>query len=174
MCWGGVCESGGMSESAAKPLTRPEVLEAKRMRAVELWEQGRSLGEIARWLGVARESVRRWKRSWEAGGVEALRRRPAPGPAPKVDDAGAERVRAALLEGAQAQGFDAQLWTVERVRQVVARECGVELSTSSVWRLLTVRLGFSSQRPQRVAAERDEAELARWVATEWPRIKGGP
>lgn len=163
-----------MSESAEAPLSRPEVLEAKRMRARELWEQGHSLGEIARWLGVSRESVRRWKRSWEAGGEAALRRRPAPGPEPKVDEAGAERVRAALLEGARAQGFDSELWTLERVQQVVARLTGVELSIPSVWRLLTVRLGFTAQRPQRVAAERDGAEVARWRAEDWPRIKGGP
>jgi hypothetical protein len=34
-------------------------------------------------------------------------------------------------------------------------------------------LGWSSQRPQRKASERDEAEIARWVMHEWPRIKKG-
>jgi transposase len=57
---------------------------------------------------------------------------------------------------------------------VVERVCGVELSIPSVWRLLTVRLGWSLQVPERRARERDEAGIARWVATEWPRIKGGP
>jgi transposase len=41
-----------------------------------------------------------------------------------------------------------------------------------VWRLLR-RLGWSPQRPARRAAERDEAEIARWREQEWPRIKGG-
>jgi hypothetical protein len=41
-----------------------------------------------------------------------------------------------------------------------------------VWRLLR-GLGWSVQRPARRAAERDEAEIARWRAQEWPRIKGG-
>ncbi|MET9532174.1 winged helix-turn-helix domain-containing protein [Streptomyces sp. NPDC006649] len=44
---------------------------------------------------------------------------------------------------------------------------------ASVWRLLTGRLGWSLQRPERRAVERDELEIARWIAHEWPRIKKG-
>ncbi|WP_405968181.1 winged helix-turn-helix domain-containing protein [Streptomyces sp. NBC_00015] len=50
---------------------------------------------------------------------------------------------------------------------------GVVLSRASVWRLLTGRLGWSLQRPERRAVERDESEIARWIAHEWPRIKRG-
>ncbi|WP_369015747.1 helix-turn-helix domain-containing protein [Streptomyces hintoniae] len=51
---------------------------------------------------------------------------------------------------------------------------GVVLSRASVWRLLTGRLGWSLQRPERRAVERDESEIARWIAHEWPSIKKGP
>ncbi|WP_285496045.1 winged helix-turn-helix domain-containing protein [Actinomadura sp. NBRC 104425] len=100
--------------------------------------------------------------------------RPPTAPA-KLDDARVEQVRAALEQGARAHGFEADLWTLERVGQVVERVCGVRLSRASVWRLLTARLGWGLQRPQRRAVERDDAEIARWVTHEWPRIKkGGP
>lgn len=124
-------------------------------------------------LGVSEESVRRWRRVWEEGGVDALRRRPATGRPPKLDDAQVERVRAALEQDAQAHGFEADLWTLERVGLVVGRGTAVPLSRASVWRLLTGRLGWSLQRPERRAAERDESEIARWIAHEWPRIKKG-
>ncbi|WP_406053454.1 winged helix-turn-helix domain-containing protein [Streptomyces sp. NBC_01077] len=120
------------------------------------------------------ESVRRWKRVWEKNGADALRRRPAIGRPPKLDDAQVERVRTALEQGAQAHGFEADLWTLERVGAVVTRETGVTLSKASVWRLLTGRLGWSLQRPERRAVERNESEIARWIAHEWPRIKKGP
>jgi transposase len=123
-------------------------------------------------LGVSDESVRRWKRAWEKDGTDALRRRPATGRPPKLDDAQAERVRRALEQGAQAHGFEADLWTLERVGLVVERVTGVRLSRASVWRLLTGRLGWSLQRPERRAVERDESEIARWIAHEWPRLKG--
>lgn len=144
------------------------------MRAAELLQQGRSQAGVARVLGVSPESVRRWKRRMEQGGTAALRRRPAPGRPAKLDGAQAEQVRRALEQGAQAHGFAADVWTLERVARVVERVTGVELAPASVWRLLTVRLGWSLQRPERRARERDEQAIARWVAVEWPRIKRGP
>ncbi|WP_435851833.1 winged helix-turn-helix domain-containing protein [Streptomyces paromomycinus] len=123
--------------------------------------------------GVSDESVRRWKRVWEEGGTGALRRCPATGRPPKLDDTQVERVRTALEQGAQAHGFEADLWTLERVGLVVERVTGVPLSQATVWRLLTGRLGWSLQRPERRAVERDESEIARWIAHEWPRIKKG-
>ncbi|MFI1800107.1 IS630 family transposase [Streptomyces sp. NPDC020379] len=162
-----------VSGCSVPPLTRPQLAEARRMRAVELFEQGRSTSDVARMVGMHPESVRRWKRSWEQGGARALRRRPATGRPPKLDNAQAEVVRAALEQGAQAHGFEADLWTVERVGMVVERVTGVRLARASVWRLLTGRLGWSLQRPRRQAVERDESEIARWVAQEWPRIEKG-
>ncbi|MFJ3638103.1 winged helix-turn-helix domain-containing protein [Streptomyces sp. NPDC090112] len=82
-----------------------------------------------------------------------------------------EEVRAALERGAQAHGFEADLWTLERVGVVVERVTEVSLSRASVWRLQTGRLGWSLQRPERRAVERDESEIAR--PHEWPRIKRG-
>ncbi|GAA2932591.1 hypothetical protein GCM10010446_16690 [Streptomyces enissocaesilis] len=139
-----------------------------------MFVEGRGTTEIARMVGVHAESVRRWRRVWERDGAEGLRRRPAPGRRPKLDDLQVEVVRAALEQGAQAHGFEADLWTLERVGAVVSRVTGVTLSKASVWRLLTSRLGWSLQRPERRAVERDESEIARWITHEWPRIKKGP
>ncbi|WP_369228034.1 winged helix-turn-helix domain-containing protein [Streptomyces sp. R39] len=138
-----------------------------------MFGQGRTSTEIARILEVSDESVRRWRRVWEEGGADALRRRPATGRPPKLDDTQVEQVRTALERGAQAHGFEADLWTLERVGLVAERMTGVSLSRASVWRLLTGRLGWSLQRPERRAVERDESEIARWIAHEWPRIKKG-
>ncbi|MGW4890230.1 winged helix-turn-helix domain-containing protein [Streptomyces murinus] len=182
MCW--VCgwkdvrvayrPSPSAAGSSLPPLSRPQLEEARRVRAVELFEDGVSNAEIARAVGVCSESVRRWRRAWEQGGASGLRRRAATGRPPKLDDTQVERVRAALGQGAQAHGFEADLWTLERVGTVVTRATGVVLSRASVWRLLTGRLGWSLQRPERRAVERDESEIARWIAHEWPRIKKGP
>ncbi|MCM2387396.1 winged helix-turn-helix domain-containing protein [Streptomyces albipurpureus] len=155
-------------------MSRPQLAEARRVRAVELFEGGVSNAGIARAVGVCAEGVRRWRRVWEEGGVSALRRRSATGRPPKLDDTRVEMVRAALGQGAQAHGFEADLWTLERVGVVVERVTGVVLSSASVWRLLTGRLGWSLQRRERRAVERDESEIARWIAHACPRIKRGP
>jgi transposase len=152
---------------------RPEAAEARRLRAAELLAQGRSQAEVAEAVGVSRESVRRWQALVAQGGVAALRRRRAAGRPPKLSDAQAAQVEQALHQGAKANGFATDLWTVDRVAQVVQRVTGVRLARASTWRLLVGRLGWSLQRPERQARERDEEAIARWVAYEWPRIKKG-
>lgn len=72
-----------------------------------------------------------------------------------------EQGRSHAQQDAQAHGFEADLWTLERVGLVVERVSGVKLARASVWRLLTGRLGWSPRRPQRRAVERDESEIAR-------------
>jgi transposase len=105
--------------------------------------------------------------------VAALHRRRAGGRPPKLSDAQAAQVEQALRQGALANGFATDLWTLDRVAQVVQRVTGVRLARASTWRLLVGRLGWSRQRPERQARERDKEAIARWVAYEWPRIKRG-
>jgi transposase len=135
---------------------RPEAAEARRLRAAELLAQGRSQAEVAETVGVSRESVRRWQARLAQGGVAALRRRRAGGRPPKLSDAQAAQVEQALLRGAKANGFASDHWTLDRVAQVVQHLTGVRLAWASTWRLLVGRLGWSLQRPERQARERDE------------------
>ncbi|MFK4119966.1 hypothetical protein [Streptomyces longwoodensis] len=108
---------GAVAGVSVLPLTRPQLAEARRMRAAESFEQGRPSSEVARAVGMHPESVR----LWEQGGVQALRRRSAPGRPPKLDDAQVEAVRTALELGAQAHRFEADLLTLERVGLVLQR-----------------------------------------------------
>jgi transposase len=64
------------------------------------------------------------------------------------------------------------LWTCPRVALVIQEHFGVIYHTAHVWRLLR-SLGWSCQKPEQRARERDEAEIARWRHEEWPRIKKG-
>ncbi|GAA2615771.1 hypothetical protein GCM10009863_31870 [Streptomyces axinellae] len=125
-----------------------------------MFEQGVSNAEIARAVGVCAESVRRWRRVWETGGVSALRRRAATGRPPKLDDAQVEAVRAALIRGAQAHGFEAGLWTLERVGEVVTRVTGMVLSRASVWRARTAEQDWLTlERLPAYAPELNPVEL---------------
>ncbi len=90
----------------------------------------------------------------------------------RLSDPDWRRVERALLAGAVAQGFDTELWTLPRVAAVIWRLTGVSYHPGHVWWLLR-RHHWSPQRPARRATERDDDEIARWRAEEWPRIKGG-
>jgi transposase len=149
-------------------------LQARRLRATELFAVGMRQAEAARQLGVSRQAVSLWHARWQAGGADALRSRGPTGPTPKVSDAQLERVEQALLAGATANGFVGELWTLDRIVAVIERLTGVCHHPAHVWALLRHRLGWSVQRPKRRAAERDQDAIDRWVAERWPRILQTP
>jgi transposase len=102
------------------------------------------------------------------GGGEPL---PTPGPtghAPRLSDAQLAAIDQALRQGARANGFDTDHWTLARVTTVIERVTGVGYHRGHVWKLLRRRLGYRLQRPARRAVERDERAIARWVAEDWP------
>jgi transposase len=148
--------------------------EARRLRAAELFAQGRTQAEVAHQLGVSRQSAHLWHARYLQGGVDALRSRGPTGPDPKLSAAQLAKVEEALLQGAQANGFDTDLWTLERVAVVITQLTGIRYHPGHVWVILRHRLGWTLQRPERRASERDEQAITRWVAQEWPRIKKGP
>ena len=149
-------------------------LEARRLRAAELFSVGVRQAEVARQLGVSAQAVSVWYARWQQGGTEALRSRGPSGPAPRLSDAQLAQVEQALLEGATANGFVGELWTLERIGLVIERLTGVHHHPAWVWALLHYRLGWTVQRPRRRAAERDQAAIDRWVAERWPRILQTP
>jgi transposase len=148
--------------------------QARRERAAVLFAQGRSQAEVARELDVSRQSANRWHAGWQALGTTALRSRGPTGRRPKVADDQLAAIEQALLKGALAHGFTTDVWTLERIAVVIQGLTGVALSNPSVWRLLRNRLGWTVQRPERQAKERDEEAIQHWVQHEWPRIKKGP
>jgi transposase len=157
-----------------RPVEERAALEARRLQAAELFAQGRTQAEVARTLGVSRQSAHVWHTRFLQGGVDALRSRGPTGPDPRLSDAQLARVEEALLAGAMANGFETDLWTLERVAVVITQLTGVRYHPGHVWVILRQRLGWTLQRPERRASERDEQAITRWVQQEWPRIKKGP
>ena len=149
-------------------------LQARRLRAAELFAADVRQAEIARQLGASAQAVSVWHARWQAGGLEALRSRGPTGPTPKVSDAQLAQVERVLVQGAGANGFVGELWTLYRIAVVIERLTGVRHHPAHLWALLHYRLGWSVQRPKRRAAERDQAAIDRWVKERWPRIKQTP
>ena len=149
-------------------------LQARRLRAAELFAAGVTQAEVARQLEVSAQAVSVWHARFKAGGPEALRSRGPSGPAPRLSDAELATVEQALVEGAAANGFVGELWTLDRIALVIQRLTGVQHHPAHVWALLRHRLGWTVQRPKRRAAERDQVAIDRWVRERWPRIKQTP
>ena len=134
-------------------------LERRRRRGAKLLDKGLSAPEVARRLGVARQVVYRWQAVWKSGGTAALASKGPAGRKPKLAPTQTQAVVEALLEGPAAQGYKTQLWTLPRVAALIEEVTGVRYHPGHVWRRLGA-LGFSCQRPERRAVERDEPATA--------------
>jgi len=125
--------------------------------------------EAAKAVGVARQTAYTWKARLDEGGSDALRVMATGRPA-QLDAAQLEGLRVALLQSPLAHGFGTELWTLKRVRALIERLYGVTFSEVHVWRLLGA-LGFSSQKPERRAIERNEEAVLAWKRKTWPALK---
>lgn len=145
-------------------------LELRRRKAARLFEQGISTPEVARRMGVARQVGYRWKNAWHKGGTDALASKGRAGPKPKLLPRQTGQLIKALLKGPGAHGYQTQLWTLPRVAVLIEKLTGVRYHPGHVWKLMGA-LGFSCQRPERRAVERNERAIRRWKQVEWPAIK---
>jgi len=145
-------------------------LERRRLRAARLLGQGLSPAEVARRVGVHRQSVSRWSQQLEAQGRSGLKRASRAGRKPRLTADDLHRIKQGLKRGPQDLGYETPLWTARRVRHLVEETCGVRFTPRHVWWLLG-QLGWSCQRPVGRALERKEAAIRRWKRERWPELK---
>jgi len=151
-----------------------KALERRRMHAARLLEKEYPEAEVARRVGVHRQSVNRWARDLATGGRRALKHAGRAGRRPRLTPDDLRRVEEGLKRGPEAMGYGTSLWTAWRVADLIERQCGVKFSTGHVWRILREDLGWSPQRPAGRALERNEAAIRRWKRERWPELKKTP
>lgn len=147
--------------------------EARRFRALDFSRQGWSLTRIAHALGVSVSAVSQWRKTMRQHGEEALQTQAIPGRPPRLNAAQRAELVTLLKDGAEAQGFEGDVWTSPRVSVLIAQHGGITLQERQVRRLLH-QVGWSRQMPERRAEPRDEAAIAQWARERWPALKKRP
>jgi transposase len=145
-------------------------LERRRLQALRLLRQGLNQSEVARRLRVARQSVARWAALERQGGARALRQAGRAGRKPRLTARQKARLEQRLLAGPQQLGYETNLWTSQRVAELIGKEFNVRYHPGHVWKVL-VALGWSCQRPTGRALERHEPAIRHWKKVTWPDIK---
>jgi len=156
-----------------RPFGTQKQLERRRRRALQLLENGLTVSAVALKVGSSHSSVILWRDRYKKEGPDSLKPKPAPGRSPKLNSRQKERLTRILLKGALAWGFSTDLWTQKRVAQVIEKEFGVEYHPNHLWRFL-IHLGWSCQKPEKQARERNQANIDHWKRWIWPHIKKSP
>ena len=150
-----------------------DLLEDRRRRALALLDDGLSLNEVGRRIKCSASSVMRWRDARRKGGQKALKVRFSPGRPPRLSRVQARGLVSVLLKGALAAGYANPLWTTARVAEVISKKFRVRYHRDHVGRLLHA-LGWSHQKPQKKALERNKAEIRRFIREDWPRGRKTP
>ncbi len=153
-----------------RPTVKSKQLAERRKRALTLLRQGKGPSEVARLVGVTRRSVHRWRDATYRASAKRKPPRRAPGRPSYLSAKQVKRLEKALQRGARAHGYADDYWTLARIARLIWKLFGVRYHPSSVWHLLR-RMGWSCQKPQRVAFRHDDAAIAHWKRYIWPRIK---
>lgn len=146
-----------------------KALERRRLRGARLLRRGVTEAEVARMCEVSRNAVNLWAKQLASGGKSSLRAKRLGRP-PTLDAAQRSELARLLKRGALTAGYATELWTLARVAEVISRRFGVRYTPTHVWRLLGA-LGWSPQRPDRRAIERDEPAIRAWKQKRWPALK---
>ena len=144
--------------------------EGRRFRAWELKKKGWKQQKIAEALGVTKGVVSQWLKKAEEGGIETLRNRKRSGAPSRLTPSQKSEIPELLSEGAESYGFRGEIWTCERVAEVIRRHYGVWYHPSHVSRILR-SLRWSLQKPKRRAKQRKEDEIREWLEEKWPEIR---
>jgi transposase len=108
--------------------------------------------------------------AYRASGDDGLTGRPHPGAKPKLSRRQERSVLSWLSSSPEAFGYKSDLWTIQRLAEVIAKRFGVRFNANylAAWR---TRRGCTPQEPEVRPVERDAPAVARWLAEDWPRIK---
>src|SRR5262245_38490465 len=151
-----------------------EALQALRLRALRGIELGYSELELAELLGVCHETISRWWTAYLADGLAALpggRTGRPPGSGRFLSDEQAARIRARIdFHAPEEVGIPHALWTRRAVRELIRRDCGIDLAERTVGLYLR-RWGYTSKRPSRHARRQDPDEVEEWLLETYPAIE---
>lgn len=134
-------------------------------------EPGIPRAEIGRRLGVHRTTVSVWISRFEREGETTITPQRAGGRARTTVEQ-RQQVEQDLLRGPLAHGFSTDVWTLERIAWLFERVTGVRYHPGYVWQILR-DMGWTCQKPERQAKQRDEAATQHWVKETWPEVKKG-
>jgi transposase len=133
-----------MDLAAQSLLTRDE-MESRRLMAAQDLQTGVSQSKVARKYGVSRTTASRWHRALSGKGVEALKKRRAPGRPSRLSKDQMQGVAELYQAGPRAIGFDTDRWTTMRFAEAIFTRFGIRYDPDHVGRIMH-RLGLRERK----------------------------
>ncbi|EMN88894.1 homeodomain-like domain protein [Leptospira weilii str. UI 13098] len=145
-------------------------LEKRRLKGIALLKKGYTCYGVSKKFGVSKQSVMRWRDKYESEGIEGVKWNGQRGRPTKLSISEKKELKRIILKGPISNGYPNELWSTYRVSEIIRKKFGVTYHQDYVGSLLH-QLGFSYQKPKRIALERDGNAIETWKTKTWPGIK---
>ena len=132
-------------ETAAQGILTRDEMESRRLLAAQDLQNGLSQSKVARKYGVSRTTASRWHRALSRTGVEALRKRRAPGRPSRLNPVQLAAVADLFRGGPRAAGLDSDRWTTTRFAAAIQVHFAIRYDPDHVGRIMH-RLGLRDSR----------------------------
>jgi len=158
-----------VNKSNGKNIPR-EALEYYRFQAIILKRKKWKIDKIAEAFGIHRCTVAHWITKERKYGKESLRRRKAKGAELKLDKDDKKQIISWLVKSAMDFGFETPLWDCKRIQRMIKQELNKDIAISNLWESLR-RWNLTPQKPEKVALERSQRKVNKWIKEVWPEIE---
>ncbi len=112
------------------------VREFRRLRAIELFESGMKPIRIAEAVGVTRGAVSQWLKLYREKGKDALRHKKHSKKPCRLSPEQKSELLSYLAQGAEAFGYEGQIWTQARVCALIKMKFGITYTVKYMGQLL--------------------------------------
>ena len=151
-----------------------KTLQYLRNRAIKLREEGVSNNDIAKNLGVNKETTSKWYSAYKRDGSKAIKVKKSGRPKnvgkTLSDEQESKIIRLLIDKNPQQLQFKFALWTREAVQTLIKYEFDVEMPISTVGYYLA-KWQFTSKKPIKRAYERKDSATKAWLEETYPQIK---
>lgn|SRR3990167_461077 len=146
-----------------------DVLEAYRLSAIKLHQEGVAVPVLAKSFGVGRQAVYKWLQKFKRQGRKSLYAVTGNGRPPILNESYFSELKTLLKKPATKLGYTTDLWSGPRVEHLIRKRFKITYHAKHIPRLLR-RLGLGMKFPERRALEQDPKALRLWKKKRLPDI----
>lgn len=144
-----------------------DAAQGRRLLALAMVLEGSCREDAARQAGMDRQTLRDWVHRYNEIGVDGLRSRRAPGPAPKLTAAQMQEFRALVVAGPDPAVHHVVRWRCVDLRDEVVRRFGVTVQERAIGKWLR-KLGLTRLQPRPYHPKKDPAAEEAFKKTSVP------
>ncbi len=150
-----------------------EVQQAIRNQVIRLRKQGKKNKDVAEFLGISPQHTSTLWQKYRKGGKKEItlgRRGRRHGEQRTLTEEQERHIQKLIVDKTPDQlKFPFALWTREAVREIIHRQCALDMPVRTVGEYLK-RWGFTPQKPVKRAKEQNPKAVKQWLNGEYPKI----